>query len=268
MKTDFRGFLITTLQKRYGKIFGQLINIFNKIDIKRLISMCKKSVFSTEDEFKKIRKISTVVELFQFIAQYCRGIYDYEVLISVIEASQCLEDKELTKSLQNSILKELTKLQQNSILKELDLMSEFGTLLHPDDFMPKITYKFIVEYDGSKCTIETKEMVLGIIKQWIDLKHGTLTFKNVEVGSIIRFVFQVSGGKTVRRYLLQLKLSELDVRFLEENRIISLIIDGVRIMGSSLLNKVCITALRIYTLLDSRLAICTKHSELNNHSLK
>ena len=268
LKRDFRSFLVMDLQKRYRKIFAELINIFieKKIDIECLISVLRcdyeKSVFSTE--VKVFDEVRTVTELFHCVAQYCKGIYDYEVLsilvktycegiydyevlyevFSVLVKNYCkgIYDYEvlsvLVKISQCSENKELIGSQQNSILKELDLMSE---LLHsPDDTMPG-TCKFIVGYDGVKCTIETKEMVLGIIKQSMYLKHATLIFKNVEVASNIRFIFQVS--RTIRSYLLRYNLSKQDVRFLEENKITSLIVDGVKIMGSLKLNKVCVTTL-------------------------
>ena len=77
-------------------------------------------------------------------------------------------------------------------------MSEHGELLHPDDFMPG-TYKFIIEYVGGKCIIETKEMVQGIVEKCVRLRKGTFIFKGVHVGSIL-FIYQIS--EAVRNYLL------------------------------------------------------------------
>ena len=211
----------------------KLIHIFKekKINIEELITiLCfndvdKKSVFSTDSVFSTIR---TEVQLFHHIAQYCKSIYDYQVLDIVVHASDCPEAiKELT---------DFTELLQNSILTELELISEHGKLLHPDDFMPG-TYKFIIEYVGGKCTIETKEMVQGIVEQSVRLRKGTLIFRGGIAGSIL-FVYQIS--ETVKNYLLQYKFTEQDVRFLEENKIISLVVDGVRIMSSSQQNKVAV----------------------------
>ena len=47
------------------------------------------------------------------------------------------------------------------------------------------TYKFIIEYVGGKCTIETKEMVKGIVEQSVRLRKRTLIFKGIDVGSIL-----------------------------------------------------------------------------------
>ena len=219
------------LRMTYSEVIRKLIQIFKekKVDIEELITiLCfddvdKKSVFSSDAAFSTIR---TEIQLFHHVAQYCRGIYNYDVLNVLVRASGCPEAiKELT---------DFTELLHNSVLKEIDLMSEHGELLHPDDFMPG-TYKFIIEYVGGKCTIETKEMVQGIVEQSVCLKKGILIFKGVDVGSIL-FVYQIS--ETVKNYLLQYKFTEEDVTFLEENNIISLVVDGVRIMSSSQPNKV------------------------------
>ena len=135
---------------------------------------------------------------------------------------------------QSKELTDFTESLQNSILTEVDLMSEHGELLHPDDFMPG-TYKFIIEYVGGKCTIETKEMVQGIVEQSVRLQKGVLIFKGVVRGSIL-FIYKIS--EAVKNYLLEYKFTEEDVKFLEGNNITSLTVDGVRIMSSSQPNKV------------------------------
>ena len=233
MTKQFRDFLITKLQITYSRVIRKLLHIFKekKVDIEELITILsfndvdKKSVFSTDAAFSTIQ---TENQLFHHVSKYCKSIYDYRVLSILVEASDCPEAiKELT---------DFTELQQKSILTEIDLMSKHGELLHPDDFMPG-TYKFIIEYVGGKCTIETKEMVQCIVEQSVHLKKGILIFKGFDVGSIL-FIYQIS--EAVKNYLLQYKFTEEDVRFLEGNNITSLIVDGVRIMSSSQPNKVII----------------------------
>ena len=227
----FRDFVIMRLRQKYSKVIMRLIHIFKerKIDIEELITMLcfddieNKSIFSTDTAFNTI---TTEVQLFHHVAQYCKSIYDYQVLDVLVQASECpAAIKELT---------DFTELLQNSILTEIDLMSEHGELLHPDDFMPG-TYKFIIEYVGGKCKMGTKEMVQGIVEQSVRLNKGILIFKGFDVGSIL-FIYQIS--EAVKNYLLQYKFTEQDVRFLEGNNITSLIVDGVRIMSSSQPNKV------------------------------
>ena len=231
VKKQFKAMLVTRLQKTYLKVVKRLMHIFKekKVDIEELITLLrfndvdKKSVFSTDEVFTAIR---TEMQLFQHVAKYCKSIYDYQVLDALTEVSECPEAiKELT---------DFTQSLQNSVLTEIDLMSEHGELLHPDDFMPG-TYKFIIEYVGGKCTIETKEMVQGIVEQCVRLKKGVLIFKGVDVGSIL-FIYQIS--EAVKNYLLQYRFTEEDVTFLEGNNITSLIVDGVRITSPSQPNKV------------------------------
>ena len=146
--------------------------------------------------------IRTEMQLFQHVGLYCKGIYDYQVLDVLVQASECPEAiKELN---------DFTKSLRSSILTEIDLMSEHGELLHPYDFMPG-TYKFIIEYVGGKCTIETKEMVYGIVEQCVHLKKGVLIFKGVDVGSIL-FIYQIS--EAVKNYLLQYKFTEEDISYI------------------------------------------------------
>ena len=226
MKKKFRDSVIMKLQQKYIKVVKELIHIFQekKVNIEELITLLrfddadKNSVFSTDEVFSTIR---TEIQLFQHVSQYCRGIYDYRVLDILVQASGCPEViKEIT---------EFTELLQNSILTEVDLMSEYGEILHPDDFMPG-TYKFIIEYVGGKCTMATKEMVQGVVEQSVRLKKGVLIFRGFDVGSIL-FIYQIS--ERVKSYLLQHKFTAQDLAFLEGNNITSLKVDGVEIMRSS-----------------------------------
>ena len=227
----FRNFVIKRLRQKYSKVVRRLIHIFKekKVDIEELITiLCfddvdKKSVFSTDAAFNTIK---TDIQLFHHVAQYCKGIYNYEVLDVLVQASDCPEAiKELT---------DFTESLHNSILTEIDLMSEDGELLHPDDFMPG-TYKFIIEYVGGKCTIETKEMVQGIVEQSVRFNKGVLIFKGIDSGSIL-FIYQIS--EAVKDYLLDYKFAEEDIAFLKVNKIRSLIVNGVKIMNPSQPNKV------------------------------
>ena len=219
------------LRKAYSKVLKKIMDIFEEkeVNIEQLITILrfddvnKNSIFSTDDVFNTVR---TEMQLFQCVGQYCKGIYDYEVLDVMVQASGCPEAiKELT---------DFTESLHNSILTEIDLMSEDGELLHPDDFMPG-TYKFIIEYVGGKCTIETKEMVQGIVEQSVRLNKGVLIFKGIDSGSIL-IIYQIS--EAVKTYLLEYEFTEEDVVFLEGNKIRSLIVDGVRIMSLSQPNKV------------------------------
>jgi len=193
------------LRIAYSKVVKKLLHIFKekKVDIEEIITILrfddveKNSVFSTDNVFNAIK---TEIQLFQCVAQYCKSIYDYEVLKILVQASECPEAiKELT---------DFTKSLHNSILTEIDLMSEHGELL---------------------LSIETKEMVQGIVEQSVRLNKGVLIFKGIDSGSIL-FIYQIS--EAVKHYLLEYKFTEENVVFLEGNKIRSLIIDGVKIFSS------------------------------------
>ena len=229
IEKQFSDFVITELRRIYREVVKKIIRIFKekKIDIEELITVLRfddvKSVFSTDDVFSTI---TTESELFKHISKYCKSIYDYQVLDDLVQTSGCSEAI--------GELNGFTELRRKSVLAQVDLISGHGELLHPDDFMPG-TYKFVIEYVGGKCTIETKEMVQGIVQQSVRLKNGTLIFKGVDAGSIL-FIYQIS--KDVKDYLLQYEFTEQDLAFLEGNKIISLKVDDVWIMHSSQLYKV------------------------------
>ena len=230
VKKEFNHFMLKKLREQYPGVIRNLIHIFkrNHVDIEELITILSfddvdnNSIFSTDTAFSIIR---TVNELFHRVAKYCKSIYDYQVLVILVQGSGCQEAIEE--------LNGFTKSLQNSILSGIDLMSVHGELLHPDDFLSG-TYRFVIEYVGGKCQIGTKEMVQGIIEQCIRLKKGVLIFKGFDMGSIL-FVYQISG--IVKDYLLQYSLTRQDLIFLMENKIASLTVDGVVMMSSLQVRK-------------------------------
>ena len=92
----FRDFVVMRLRQKYSKVVRKLINIFKekKVDIEELITILrfddveKHSIFSTDDVFNTVR---TEIQLFQQVAQYCKGIYDYRVLDVLVQASECIQ---------------------------------------------------------------------------------------------------------------------------------------------------------------------------------
>ena len=217
------------LRERYSIVVKRLIHIFREkeIDIEELITILrfddveKNTIFSTDSVFNTI---TTEIQLFQNVALYCKGFYDYQVLVILVQASQCREA--ITE------LDDFTRMLQNSILAEIDLISDHGELLHPDDFMPG-TYKFIIEYVGGKCKLGTKEMIQNVVEQSVRLRKGVLIFRGFDIGSCL-LVYQIS--EVVKTYLLQYRFTQRDLTFLEGNNITKLIVDDTtEIMG---LNKV------------------------------
>ena len=94
------------------------------------------------------------------------------------------------------------------------------------------TYKFIIEYVGGKCTLGTKEMIQNVVEQSVHLRKGVLIFRGFDIGSFL-LVYQIS--EVVKKYLLEYRLTQQDLMFLEGNCITKLIVDDTEIMK---LNKV------------------------------
>ena len=235
-RRQFDHYIIVELRRVYRGVVKKIMKLFkeNKVDIKELIILLQfddvRSVYSTDDAFKNI---TTVDDLFGHVSQYCKSIYDYQVLDDIVQTSEC---PEAIKELNN-----FTELLKNSILAQLNLVSGHGGFLNPDDFMPG-TYRFVIEYEGGNCTIETKKMIESIVLQSVRLKNGMLIFKGVGIGSIL-FIYQIS--ETIKNYLLHYKLTKQDLAFLEGNQIVSLKVDDVCIMHLSKLDEVQPTRLSL-----------------------
>ena len=232
-KKQFNHYIIDKLREKYIVVISNILQHFEekKLNVKKLIIILRfvdvKSVFSTDDVFKKI---ITVDDLFIHVSKYCNSIFDYQVLSDVVKTSKCQEAiKELN---------DFTNLRNNSILAEIDLLSDHGEFLNPDDLMPG-TYRFVIEYVGGKCTLETKEMIENIVLQSVHLKRGTLQlFKGVVAGSIL-FIYQIS--EAVKEYLVDYKFTEQDLAFLEGNKILSLKVYDINIMHPSQLIKYAVS---------------------------
>ena len=228
------------LRIRYSQVVGKLIRIFKQqnIDVEEVITVLrfddveKKTIFSTDAVFNTIK---TATQLLRHVGQYCKGIYDYQLLEVLVQASRC---EEAIRELNN-----FTEMLQDYVLSEIELMSEHGELLHPDDFMPG-TYKFIIEYMGGRCTLGTKEMIQSIVEQSVRVRKGVLIFRGFDIGSFL-LIYQIS--EVVKGYLLEYRFAEQDIMFLKENNITNLIVDDIGIMKlPKVANYIVIKSLNIF----------------------
>lgn len=212
------------LAKLDGKLSSALTKIMSiikekKVEVNQLITnLCvadrrKCTVFCTDDVFAKIK---TYHKLSQQIGKYC-SIYDYELLEAFVESTECPEAI--------NVLTAFTNEMHSSILKELDLMSECGKMFNPDDLMPG-TYKFVIEYVGGRCTLETKTIIQNVIREHFHLQKGTIVFKGIEI-ACIALVYQIS--EAVKLYLLQYQLNDQDLATFSAHSISCFIIDGKKI---------------------------------------
>ena len=210
---------IRQLRGKYAAMVDKLRLIIEtkKLDINSLIvKLCllddnNTTIFSTDDAFTKIH---SAIELFLHIGKYCK-IYDYELLVSFVESTECDEAIKL--------LDDFTKELRCSILSDLDLLKELKDEKFQDkDFMSG-THKLVIKYVGGECTLKIKEMVQNIICECFCLKKGSIIFKGVQEGCV-SFVYQISPA--VKSYLLQYPLTVKNIALMSEYRVKSFIIDG------------------------------------------
>ena len=212
---------LTKLNGRLSSALSKIMRIIEEKEFKvhQLISNLstadqrKRTVFCTDDVFSKIE---TYHKLSQQIGKYC-SIYDYELLEAFVESTECPEAIK--------VLTAFTDEMHSSILKELDLMSDCGKMFNPDDLMPG-TYKFVIEYVGGRCTLETKNTIQNVIREHFHFQKGTIVFKGIEI-ACIALVYQIS--EAVKLYLLQYQLNDQDLATFSAHSISCFIIDGKKI---------------------------------------
>ena len=170
---------LARLKGRYANTIVIICNIIKneRLHIKELILKLRSldddniTIFSTDEVFNKIH-ITT--ELFYYIEQYC-SIYDYKLLTAFVESTKCQEAIKL--------LDDFTEELHFSVLRDLDLLCDNGELRDPKDFMPR-THKLVIYYVGGKCTMKIEKLVRNIICEHVNLKKVSITFIDVEKGSV------------------------------------------------------------------------------------
>ena len=231
---------LRTVAKVKGKFAMSAENIKRiienkKIDINSLIfKLCsvddeEKTIFSTDDVFKKVH---TIDELFFHIMQYC-SIYDYDLLIAFVESTNCNEAKEE--------LERFTKQLHSSILRDLNLLC-MEELQDHRGFMHG-THKLVIKYvGGNKCTVKTQELVKNIIYERYHLQMGSIIFKGVEEGCVA-FIYQISPA--VKAHFLQYPLAS----FSENDNIQNITIDDkvIQLQGNFCVSVCVYVYMHLYT---------------------
>ena len=207
---------IINLKAEFTRVSENICNIFKGKDlnvpslIRKLASLDdeKITIFSTDEALISIHSID---ELFFHIGKNC-NIYDYELLIALVESVECEDAVQ--------ILDKFTEKIHSSVFSDLDLLCDDGELRNPKDFLPE-THKLKIKYVGGDCTLKTEKLVKRIIYQYFRLKKGSIIFKGVEDGCVA-FIYQISPA--VKAYLQQYPITAEEV-FSDKNKIMCLIID-------------------------------------------
>ena len=222
---------ITKLKGKYANCFTKIKNIYEeqKCSVTEMILKLSaaddenQTVFSTDEVFGKIKNIN---QLFLWIGKYC-SMYDYELLLALVESTECEEAIKL--------LNDLSKELHSSILKDLDLLSEDGELRDIKSFIPG-SHKLEIKYIGGKCTLATKDYVQRIIYECFHLKRGSIILRGAQEGCVA-FIYQIST--TVKSHLLHYQITPQDVVKFTAMKISSIKIDDVDVMLPSQAKPVC-----------------------------
>ena len=213
---SFIGPTFVTLNERYAEVVAQIQSMMKLKGFKisdlicnlKTIDTDKSTIFSKHKAFTKITKMD---DLFFWIAKYC-NIYNYDLLVSLLESIECAEAKEL--------IDDFTIELQHSVFKELNLSSqvEYSHIPNP---VPR-TQTLVIKYIGDKCTIKTENFIRNVICSCFHLKAWSVTFDHVQDGCIA-LVYRISSD--VKSYLLQYETTVNDVTLLKECHIQSIIVD-------------------------------------------
>ena len=183
-------------------------NVISLIEQLRAISAVKmKSVpIFDEDVFEKIISID---DLWQVLKRYW-SIYDYNLLLMVVELSGCKEAEH--------ILNESLSRIDPAAIKDADLVlhckvEHCGGLL-------KLVLR--IKINAEKCTLDVKKSTEKILSNIYELDKYALHFKGIKKG-YIELVYCIS--KPLKLYLLNLEITGRNMAELHAHDVISLHID-------------------------------------------
>lgn len=183
----------------------------NKVSVSGLIELlCAASAVSSkkvpifdDNEFENIKSID---DLWRKLMKFW-SIFDYDLLISVVEFTECLEAQKIL----------------DSFLARIDipaLENVDGLVLSCEETWPLLRIKVNAE----KCTLEVQNKVKDIVCKTYDLKRYTLHFTGIKEGCIL-FVYHIS--QAVVKYLLEFEVSGYFMAELAAFNIISLQINDM-----------------------------------------
>jgi len=180
----------------------------------------KKVPLFDEDVFEKIKSID---ELWRKLTKYW-GIFDYDILLIVIDISGCLEAQQILESFLARI--------DPSAFEDMDLVLHCKVYKEEDVMRPLLRIKVNAE----ACTLNIKEQVKKIVSKKFDLEEYSLRFNSIKDGCI-EFIYHVS--KATMSYLIGYRITggmmgdfaACDIIFLQINEmkliVLSEIIDAV-----------------------------------------
>ena len=190
----------------------------NKISVDELIEQLsvisavksKKVPLFDEDVFTKITSIN---ELWRKLRKFW-SIYDYDLLLLVIDLTECAEAKEI---LDNFLLK-----IDPFALEDVGLVLQHKVYEEEDLLQPRLRIKVNTEH----LTKDVYEKVKEILSKKFDLEKYSLSLKGIKNGCV-ELLFYIS--KATKFYLLQFKITKRIIADLVSLNIASIQIDDMKL---------------------------------------
>ena len=147
----------------------------------------KKVPIFDEDVFEKVKSI---YELWRKLRKFW-NIFDYDILIFVIDISECIEAQEIL----------------NNFLARIDLSAfeDMGLVLHYIIYEEELMQPLLrIKVNTEKCTLGIKNKVKEIVSKKFNLEEYSLRFNGIKDGCI-EFVYYLS--KAMVSYLLEYQVT-------------------------------------------------------------
>jgi len=200
------------LDVEFAKVIGRIkqalcqsnVNVHSLIEKLCTISAVKHKKVPLFDE-DVFQKVTTVEELWRRMRSFW-SILDYDILIYVLDITDCKEANEIFKKFMSTI--------DSASLKDVDLVLSCKEY-EGEGLKPLLRIKI----SEKQCTQEVQEKVKELVSKKFNLHKYSLCFKTIKEGCI-ELLYEVSN--TVSSYLLQCGVTEHDLIELAAYNIIHL----------------------------------------------
>ena len=192
--------------------------ISNNVDVVSLIEqLCaistvrnKKVPLFDDDVFENIKSID---DFWKKLKNFWY-IYDYELLLCIVEVAECKEAQQIFKQFLSRI--------DPSAIEDVDLVLYCKAESQEGSLNPVLRVKVNTE----KCTLNIKKRVEEIISKKFDLDKYALCFQGIKEGCI-ELLYYIS--KPLKLYLLEFKISQDILAQFLAYKIVSLHVDEIEL---------------------------------------
>ena len=163
------------------------------------------------DVFEKIKSID---DFWKILTNFLR-IFDYELLLCVLELSECIDAQKIFEEF-------LSKIDPSAIT-DVDLVP-YCKVEHPEGSLKPVLR---IKVNIIICTSDIKKKVEEIVSQTYDLEKYSLCFQGIKEGCI-ELLYYIS--QPLKMYVLQFELSKNTLEKFHAHKIISLHIDKLELV--------------------------------------